>query len=214
MFTMSRLAQVLLHWLPSLLLLTPVTPVMPVMPVNTSALLAEKYERQANTSERSLSLWSHNSTHTNDWIPYRVNRSPTTLELHHISSPIPEIKVLLIFTHIAKRVKPVLAERGSEAIEKGHCKWELTEDRDKDIISLSITDFREVGKSLTYSRLFDVLVGIPHFFIAQRWYKELSFEVVVDGVGYVATGHLDYKRWLPSSSITVGTPVEASVASS
>ena len=141
-------------------------------------------------------------------IRFHVPRSPTTLEFHHFGNPISQHKVIRMFAHVALGVAPVAERSGTEAMTFGHFVYNQVNQEDRDVISLIVTDFREIGKPLLYDRLLDVVTGIPQFMITRDVSKELTFEVEVDGDEYVATGHIDYGPWSPDSNITAGLPME------
>ncbi|KAL9127429.1 MAG: hypothetical protein Q9217_003698 [Psora testacea] len=147
-----------------------------------------------------LGFTTTSSNKTNEIIPFRVRHTPTTIEFHHLGQPITSVKVLRLFNRIALELKPFAERTPSQEIAFGHFTFKLFNQDDQDIVSLAITDFHEIGKPIVYGRLFDVFKGIQLFFISRDHYQQLSFEVMVDGIGYVATGHLDHEVWIPSSN--------------
>ena len=71
-------------------------------------------------------------------------------------------------------------------------------------VKIVVNDFREDGKPMTYFVLLDVLRGLGEFALQQGPpTREVSFEVEVEGLGYLGTGHVDYKDVAPSSSAVV-----------
>ena len=62
-----------------------------------------------------------------------------------------------------------------------------------DNVTITVADFREVGKPMTYFMLRDTLTGIGNF-VSEKEYgaTELSYEIDVEGKGYVGTGHVDF----------------------
>ena len=62
------------------------------------------------------------------------------------------------------------------------------------MVTITVADFRESGKSIDYYSLKDTLSGIGDFVTEPRQgVTTLSYEVEVDGMGYVGTGHVDYE---------------------
>ena len=62
-----------------------------------------------------------------------------------------------------------------------------------DNVTISVADFREVGRPMDYSSLRDALVGIREFMGEPgREPTAVGYEIEVDGRGYVGTGHVDY----------------------
>lgn len=70
-------------------------------------------------------------------------------------------------------------------------------------VLLSVADFREVGRPMTYFVLCDVLRGLGEFMMGaevgteaaaerERWFGEVGFEVEVERAGYVASGGVSY----------------------
>lgn len=60
-------------------------------------------------------------------------------------------------------------------------------------VTITVADFREIGRPMSYYNLRDVLSGIGDFETEpKRGVTTLSYEVDVDGKGYVGSGHLDY----------------------
>ena len=59
-------------------------------------------------------------------------------------------------------------------------------------MTIWVADFREVGKPMTYFMLRDTLNGIGDF-VSEKEYgaTALSYEIEVEGKGYVGTGHVD-----------------------
>ena len=61
-------------------------------------------------------------------------------------------------------------------------------------MTIIVADFRESGRPMTYYDLRDVLTGIGEFMTEpDQEVRALTYEVDVDGKGYVGTGHVDYE---------------------
>ena len=70
-------------------------------------------------------------------------------------------------------------------------------------VVLTVTDFREIGRTMTYYTLCEVLRGIGEFTLAQGPpAREVSFEVEVEKLGYLGTGHVDYRPIPPEPSVS------------
>lgn len=64
-----------------------------------------------------------------------------------------------------------------------------------DNVTITVADFREIGKPISYFVLRDTLRGIGDFATEKgRGSTALRFEVDVEGRGYVGTGHVGYER--------------------
>lgn len=63
-----------------------------------------------------------------------------------------------------------------------------------DNVTISVVDFREIGKPMNYDDLRDTLSGIGDFMTEpDRAVTTLSYEVDVDVKGYVGTGHVGFE---------------------
>ena len=60
-------------------------------------------------------------------------------------------------------------------------------------MTITVADFREAGKPMTYFMLRDTLTGIGNF-VSEKEYgaTTLRYEIEVEGKGYVGTGHVDF----------------------
>lgn len=62
-------------------------------------------------------------------------------------------------------------------------------------MTITVADFRESGKPMSYYSLRDTLSAIGEFMTEpEQRVTTLSYEVEVDNMGYVGTGHVDYER--------------------
>ena len=138
-----------------------------------------------------------------NFITYRVPNSLTTLLFHSFGATIPTDELLravafavgIAFDHIAEK-------RGKKPIATGVFVYSH-EFLNLDKVSISLADFREDGKPMTYYILKDVLRGIGEFVLFRgQVAQEMQFEVEVRDLGYLGTGHVEYKpAAAPTSSI-------------
>ena len=71
-----------------------------------------------------------------------------------------------------------------------------------DEMSITIADFRETGRSITYLVLCETIRGIGEFMtLPEIDLQTLSFEVEVDNIGYSGTGHFGFKK---AGTLTTG----------
>ena len=203
---MLHFARFFLCWLPYIALL-------PTSEASPLKLSDGGISRRSNLSIPLASQATTTFNQTNDYVIYRVKDTPTTLELHHFGSRMPGMKVIRMFAVAVAEIQVVTLTKGDEEMEFGHFIYSQVNRDDRDVIALTVNDFREIHRPLIYSRLLDVAMGIPQYMIEQNMYRELSFEIVVDGSGYVATGYLSYGPWTPPSSTVAVSSRETAVAS-
>ena len=149
----------------------------------------------------SESLLNEAIAPTQNFISYRVPHSPTTLLFHGFGPRIPLNELLqTVGFAVTIALKYIGEGRGRTPIVNGFFVYEH-EFVNRDEVQITIGDFREIGRSLTYYALYDVMRGIGEFMVlpGQRT-QELEFEVEVQGIGYVGTGHVDYKPAATSTS--------------
>lgn len=142
----------------------------------------------------SQSLINETLTPWQNLIPYRVPNSPTTLLFHSFGPTIPANEILPTIAFAIGIAFDFIGEgRGRKPIASGF--FVYTQGfPNHDEVELTVGDFREVGRSMTYHALFDVLRGIGEFMLLPgQKTQELEFEVEVQGLGYVGTGHVDLK---------------------
>ena len=143
-------------------------------------------------------------TPSQNFISYRVPHSHTTLLFHSFGTRIPvdelvqtvALAVSFIFKYIDEGQGRIPVASGFFAYTQKFL--------NHDEVNITVGDFRESGRPMTYYALFDVVRGMGEFMLlpAQET-QELEFEVEVQGVGYVGTGHVDYKPVeTPTSNIT------------
>ena len=205
--TMPCPVQYLLYWLLCLLLLSSGH----ASPLSEDVL--HQPAKNRNLTKHSVPFSRTAPKQANDMEIFRVPHSHTTLGFYGFGLYIPDIKALRFFTRATINVTSIISESGGEEIPFGQYSYTL-DFADKDVISLVVSDFREIGKPLTFLRLNEVVRGIPQFLIPQQWYRELNLEVVVDGSGHVASGHVEYRPGTPSLSMTGESPRETRAVSS
>ena len=139
-----------------------------------------------------------------NFISYHVPNSRTTLDFHSFERPIPidyvlrtvSFAVSIAFDHISDHKGRIPIVGGIFVFSH-----QFT---DRKTVEIVVNDFREDGKPMTYFVLMDVLRGLGEFALIQgNPAKEVSFEVSVEGIGYLATGHVDFKDVAPSTSAVV-----------
>ena len=126
-------------------------------------------------------------------IPYRVKGSPTTLLFHGFGVKIPS-KYMLRSLSLSLRVvlSLTLDGKGRDLISNGFfINTHVLPNGNN--LTITVADFRENGKPMVYDTLRDVLSGIGDFMTEpDEGVTTLSYEVDVDGMGYVGTGHVGY----------------------
>lgn len=137
-----------------------------------------------------------------NFVSYQVPDSPVTLLFHSFGATIPVDKLLQTVALAVSICFNILGEgRGEVPIANGLFMY-TREFSDHDI-EITVGDFREIDRPMTYHALFDVVRGVGEFMIMPgQKAQELEFEVELQGTGYVGSGHVDYKRHeTPASSI-------------
>ena len=147
------------------------------------------------------SLLNETTASPQNFITYHVPHSRTTLDFHSFELTVPTdymLRALAFALGIA--YEHISESEGRTPIVAGLFVYSH-EFLDGKIVEVVINDFREDGKPMMYDVLADVLRGLGEFVIKQGPpAREVSFEVEVQGVGYLATGHVDYKDVPPSTS--------------
>lgn len=146
-----------------------------------------------NIINETLSSASETLNHTGGLIPFRVKDSPTTLDFHDIGRPIP-INALLqtVTAAVAVAFKFVGSGNGHKNISLGWFRYQQPF-ADAGMVEIAVGDFRELGRPINYFILSDILRGIAEFMMLTRYgYHEVRFEVEVKGLGYAASGHVNY----------------------
>ena len=136
-----------------------------------------------------------------NFISYRVPDSPTTLIFHGFGSAIPVAKLVqAVALAVSVTVSSIEEGRGRFPIPNGLFNF-THEFLDRKEIEIFVGDFREIGRPMSYVALFDVIRGVGEFMImpGQRS-QETEFEVEIQDLGYVGTGHVDYKPIATSAS--------------
>ena len=136
-----------------------------------------------------------------NFVSYHVPNSPTTLEFHSFELTVPIDYFLRSIALAVGIVYDQVSERKGMMLIAGGIFGYSHEFGDGKEVVITVNDFREDGKPMTYFVLFDVLRGLGEFAL-QRGppAREVSFEVEVAKIGYLATGYVDYKDTAPSTS--------------
>lgn len=150
---------------------------------------------------RSEGLLNETLAPSHNFISYPVPYSPTTLLFHGFGPKIPVDELLQTVGFAAAIAIKFIGEgRGRTPIINGFFVYEH-EFLNHDEVQITVGDFREMGRSLTYYALFDTMRGIGEFMLLpEQQTQELEFEVEIEGIGYVGTGHVDYKPAATSTS--------------
>ncbi|MCJ1453743.1 hypothetical protein MMC28_004092 [Mycoblastus sanguinarius] len=139
------------------------------------------------------SLFNGTVPPSDDFIPFRVSESRTTLLFHSFGASMPSDELLQSITSsISVVFDRVIHDGGRTPMLDGFFRHTHHFIND-DYVKIVIADFREDGRPITYFNLVDIIRGIGDFMIEeQKNYMEVQFEVEVDHVGYAGTGHVEY----------------------
>lgn len=151
----------------------------------------------------SESLLNGSLAPSQNFISYRIPHSPATLLFHSFGPTIPVNELLhAVALAVGIAFKYINEGQGRTPIAYGFFVY-THEFLNHDEVGLTVGDFREVGRSMTYHILCDVLRGIGEFTLLQgQKTQEVEFEVEIQDVGYVGTGHVDFKPVAtPTSSV-------------
>ena len=134
-------------------------------------------------------------------IPYHVPNSPVTLTFHGFDRAIPPDELLRTVAFAVGIAYDEVADKGGKAhIAAGLFvyKHKLLNQNE---VEITVGDFREIGLPMNYFNLLDTLRGIGEFvLLRERKAYEVQFEVEVNGVGHLGSGHVEYKPAPPSTS--------------
>ena len=126
-------------------------------------------------------------------IPFHVKGSPTTLLFHTFGRSIPlSMLIQSVSLSLTVIIEPILEGKGQDLIPQGvFMRTHVMPTGDK--VTISVADFRELRKPMTYLMLRDTLSAIGSF-VTEKEYEAttLSYEIEVEGKGYVGTGHVDF----------------------
>ena len=156
------------------------------------SLTSSRNITNATLDPASLAFPDPNVTTLSNYIRYKVRYTKVTIEFHSFRSYLLVDEALAtIALALTKVLRHCVAGRGRKPIAGGYFRY--THEFDSgNVTRLSIADFREGGRPITWMTLADTLKGITDFMREpDRGYRELSFEIEEDGVGYVATGYLE-----------------------
>lgn len=142
-----------------------------------------------SSSEHRLNL---SNTDASGLIPFRVKNSPVTLLFHSFGPAIPLSMFLQSVSLALAAIFKSIISKGTDPIRLGlFISTHVLPSGDN--VTISVADFREAGKPMTYFMLRDTLTGIGNFVSEEKHgASTLSYEIEVEGKGYVGTGHVDF----------------------
>lgn len=143
-------------------------------------------------------------TPSQNFISYHVPNSPATLLIHNLGPTIPVEELLRSIAFAVRIPYTQIGEGNGKTPIAGHGLFKYKHEfLNHEKVEIAVADFREIGKVMTYFILFDVVSGIGQFMISPgQTAREVDFEVDYEGVGYVGTGHISYKKAkAPASSV-------------
>ena len=143
-----------------------------------------------------------NVTKLSTFVPYKVNNTPVTLEFHSFGSTLPPTEVIFTIAPALSRVlRHCIMGRGGNPILLGYFRYTHKFDSG-DMTRFSVGDFREMGRPpIAWEVLADVLKGVADFMKQpDERYTEVSFEVELEGLGYVGSGRFELVS-SPSSNL-------------
>lgn len=133
-----------------------------------------------------------NVTTLSSYIRYKVHNSKVTIEFHSFGPNLASQEAIFTIVPALSKVLPhCVLGKGDKPIVLGYFRYTHEFDNGN-ITRFSVADFREDGRPMTWSTLADTLKGMSDFMKdSDRGYREVSFEVEEDGVGYVGSGYLE-----------------------
>ena len=142
----------------------------------------------------SAHLLNETLTPSQNFISYPVSHSSTTLEFHGFGPTIPSGEFLqAVSIAVGIAFDYTSGTEGKKPITSGFFEYSH-EFLNRDEIIINVADFREIGRTMTYFVLWDTLRGIGEFVLLRgQRPQEMQFEVEVEKLGYLATGHVGYK---------------------
>ncbi|MCJ1451110.1 hypothetical protein MMC28_001445 [Mycoblastus sanguinarius] len=151
-----------------------------------------------NTNTPSFTSFSNTLAAPDTWVPYRVRTTGTTIIFHSFGAKIPSTILLTTLSiSLTFVVKAIGENRGNESIANGFFSSQH-KNPNGDSVTVSVGDFQEIGRPMNYYDLRDLLRGIGDFMTEpMQRITEVSYEVEIDKVGYVGTGHVEFN---PASS--------------
>lgn len=139
-----------------------------------------------------------------NFITYHVPNSRTTLDFHSFALTMPTDYILRAVAFAVGIAFDNISDGKGRIPIAGGIFLFSHEFSDQKTVDITVNDFREDGKPMTYFVLLDVLRGLGEFALQQGPpTREVSFEVELEGIGYLGTGHVDYKDAAPSTSAAV-----------
>lgn len=146
-----------------------------------------------NIINETVSPTSETLNRTQGLISFRVEASPTTLDFHDFGLPIPINALLQMVTAaIAVAFEFVGSGNGHKNIHLGWFRYQQPF-TNAGMVEFAVGDFREIGRPINYFVVSDILRGIAEFMMMPQYgFHEVRFEVEVKGMGYAASGHVNY----------------------
>ena len=172
------------------------TTASPQITLNGSSALAQSF-RNENTTTATGHL-NGSLAPSQNFIPYKVPRSPTTILFHGFGGVIsidelPQTlggAISIAFGYITNL-------HGSRPITNGFFKY-TQEFPTKDEVTFAVGDFREVGRPMTYYVLSDVIRGTWEFMtLPGQSFQDVRFEIELEDVGYVGSGYVERQAASP-----------------
>jgi len=172
------------------------TTASPQVTLNGSSALAQSF-RNGNITTATGHL-NGSLVPSQNFLPYKVPRSPTTILFHGFG---PEISVDELLQTISGAISIAFGYianlHGSKPITNGYFKY-AHEFSNKDEITFAVGDFREVGRPMTYYILSDVIRGIGEFMtLPGQSFQDVRFEIEQKDVGYVGSGYVERQAASP-----------------
>lgn len=171
------------------------------LPLNVSLTSSETITN-ATISAAPFAPPKPNVTTLSAFVPYKVANSPVTLEFHSFGSILPANEVIFTIARaMSKVIQHCIMGQGNSPILLGYFRYTHRYESGN-ITRFVIGDFREMDRPpMSWDLLADTLKGIADFMKQpDEKYTEASFEVELEGIGYVATGRFEL---VPSSSFNL-----------
>ena len=173
-----------------------ISPTVKLAPSNhtgfNSTLARAQNTARATLHHHSSISWNETLATESDFIQWKVRGTDISLEFHTFGAVIPNDEVLYTLTPAAQIVlRYCISGQGHRPIAKGFFRY-VHEFVNKDLVTFSVADFREIGLPMSYFMLADVLKGIIDFMRQpKRNWTEVSFEVTYEKLGYVGSGYME-----------------------
>ena len=162
------------------------------LPFNVSLTSSETITN-ATISAAPFDPPKSNFTTLSAFVPYKVVNSPVTLQFHNFGSILPINEVIFTIARaLSKVIQHCIIGQGNRPILLGYFRYTQRYESGN-ITRFVVGDFREMGRPpMTWDLLADILKGIADFMKQpDEKYTEVSFEVELEGMGYVGTGRFE-----------------------